>query len=313
MQKDYDKKLFRLIKILNLINDSKATNTADLSTEFNISRRTAQRDISRLVSAGFPIIEDELHKGVYRFFEGYSLKGLAVSDQEVSLLVSLCEVAHHMGGEFERAYKSIFAKVMNTREWDSPFFVMMPKAAKAAANDGLMKSAQESIEGNRRIRFLYETAEGTKKTLVVDPLKLIYYEGYWYLAIRFPGQNWIIKYRMDRVRELEVLADCFKPPKSLKKILQDTQSIWFSEKRDKTIRIQVSADAAPFFDDRPYFPVQKVIKRKKDGSIILETTVCHYMEAIPVIHRWIPHLTVLSPKELSDKVKKTVSSYLKSL
>lgn len=313
MQKDYDKKLFRLIKILNVIQEAKKTNTADLATEFNISRRTAQRDISRLMSAGFPIIEDELHKGVYRFYAGYTLKGLAVSDEEVSLLVSLCEVARHMGGDFEKAYKSIFAKVMNTREWDSPFFVMMPKAAKPAANDGMMKCTQEAIEGNRRVHFIYETAEGEQKSLVADPLKLIYYEGFWYLAVRFPGQDWIIKYRMDRVRELEVLEERFKPPKDFKKILQDTQSIWFSEKRDKIVRIRIAADAAPFFIDRSYLPVQKVVKRNKDGSVVVETTVCHYMEAVPTIQRWMPHLTVLSPKELSDKIKKTVSSYLKTL
>ena len=129
-KKDYDKKLFRLIKILNLLQEARKANTADLAGEFNISRRTAQRDIARLMAAGFPIIEDELEKGVYCFVPGYSLKGLAVSDEEVSLLVSLCEVSRHMGGEFSEAYKTIFAKVMNVREWDSPFYVMMPKAGK---------------------------------------------------------------------------------------------------------------------------------------------------------------------------------------
>lgn len=313
MKKDYDKKLFRLIKILNVIQESKKTNTANLATEFNISRRTAQRDICRLIAAGFPIVEDELQKGVYRFFPGYSLKGLSISEQEVSLLVSLCDVARHMGGEFEKAYKSIFAKVMNTGEWDSPFFVMMPKAAKPLKDDALMKSAQEAIEGNRRIRLVYQTAEGEEKTFVMEPLKLIYYEAFWYLASRFPGQEWIIKNRMDRVRKLEVLEERFKPSKALQKMLLETQSIWFTEKRDKVVRIKVSGEVAQFFGDRNYFPLQKIVKRNNDGSLIVQTTLCHYMEAIPSIYRWIPHLTVLSPKELAAEIKKNVSSYLKAL
>jgi predicted DNA-binding transcriptional regulator YafY len=270
-KRDYDKKLFRLIKILNVIQESKATNTADLATEFNISRRTAQRDISRLIAAGFPIIEDDLQKGVYRFYEGYTLKGLAVSDEEVSLLVSLCDMARNMGGDFAKAYQSIFAKVMNTREWDSPFFVMMPKAAKPMKNEGMMKTVQDAIEQNKRVRMRYVTGEGEKKTFVVEPLKLIYYEAFWYLAVRFPGQDWIFKNRLDRIQELEVLEDRFKPPTDLKKVLQDTQSIWFNEKRDKIARIKVSAEAAPFFEDRNYLPRQKVVKRNKDGSIVLES------------------------------------------
>lgn len=313
MKKDYDKKLFRLIKILNVIQESKKTNTADLAAEFNISRRTAQRDIGRLITAGFPIIEDELQKGVYRFYSGYSLKGLSVSDAEVSLLVSLCDVARHMGGDFSRAYKNIFAKVMNTGEWDSPFFVMMPKAGKAMKNEGFLKTAESAISANKRVRVIYENAEKERKESVLEPLKLIYYEGYWYLALRFPDQDWIITYRLDRIRELVVLEESFKPPKNLQKILQQSQSIWFNEKRDRIVRIKVSTDAAPYFEDRSCFPLQKIVKRNKDGSIVLETKLCHYMEALPSIYRWIPHLTVVSPKELGDKIKRNVASYLRRL
>jgi predicted DNA-binding transcriptional regulator YafY len=313
MKKDYDKKLFRLIKILNVLQEAKKTNTADLAAEFNISRRTAQRDIGRLIIAGFPIIEDELQKGVYRFFAGYSLKGLSVSDEEVSLLVSLCDVARHMGGDFAQAYKNIFAKVMNTGEWDSPYFVMMPKAAKAMANADFLKTAEAAINAKKRVRMIYETIEKELKEFVLEPLKLIYYEGYWYLASRMLDKEWIIKNRLDRIKELEVLGEGFQPPKNLQKILQDSHSIWFTEKRDLVVRIKVAAEVALFFEDRSYFPLQKIVKRNKDGSIVLETKLCHYMEAIPSINRWIPHLTVLSPKELSDQIKTSVSSYLKTL
>jgi len=37
------------------------------------------------------------------------------------------------------------------------------------------------------------------------------------------------------------------------------------------------------------------------------------MEAIPTIYRWLPHLSVLSPKELADKIRKDVAGYLKFL
>ena len=312
MKQEYDKKLYRLIKILNVLQEEKSAKTADLAAEFKVSRRTAQRDIARLTAAGFPIIEDELANGVYRFYPGYSLKGLAVSNEEVSLLVSLCDVARQMGGDFSKAYKSIFAKVMNTREWDSPFFVMMSKAARPMKNEGLLKAAQEAVEGNRRVRMAYVTGDSERETCVVEPLKLIYYDAYWYLAVRYSGQGWIFKNRLDRIQKLEMLEERFTPPAKLKKMLQDTQSIWFNEKRDKVARIKVSADAAPFFKDRSFFPRQKIVKRSRDGSLVLETTLCHYMEAIPAIQRWIPHLSVLAPKELRDTIRKSVSAYLKA-
>lgn len=313
MKKDYDKKLFRLIRILNLIQESKSVNTSDLSAEFNISRRTAQRDIVRLGAAGFPIVEDEVKKGVYSFCPGYSLKGLQVSDAEVSLLVSLCDMAGQMGGEFSEAYKTIFAKVMNTRDWESPFYMMMPRAAKDLENTAFLKPAEAAISAHKRVRILHENAQNELKEYVLEPLKLIYNEGYWYLLLRFPGQTWIITNRLDRIRKLEVLEESFQPPKRLQKMLQETQSIWFNERRDKVVRIRVSAEAAPYFTTRKHFPLQKTVKRHQDGSLVLEAKLCHFMEALTVIYRWIPHLTVISPKELRDTVKKTVAAYVRGL
>lgn len=313
MTKDYDKKLFRLIKILNLIQDSKKTNTAALAAEFNISRRTAQRDVGRLITAGFPIIEDDLQKGAYRFFPGYSLKGLPVSDQEVSLLVSLCDVARNLGGNFSQAYKNIFAKVMNSGDWDSPFFVMMPKAAKSTGNEAIIKTAEAAISAYKRVRINYENASGEKKEAVMEPLKLIFYEGFWYLLVRSPGQDWVIKNRVDRIHKLEVLEERFKPAKGLEKMLQETQSIWFGERRDKVVRIRVAAEVAAYFSARNNLPLQKTVKRGKDGSLVIETKLCHFMEVLPLIYRWIPFLTVISPKELRVTVRKTVSAYLRGL
>lgn len=312
-KKDYDKKLFRLIKILNVIQSSKATNTAELAEEFNISRRTAQRDIARLMAAGFPIIEDETQKGLYRFCPGYSLRGLSVSDEEVSLLVSLCDVAKHMGGDFDKAYKNIFAKVMNTGEWDSPFFVMMPKAVEGMADEEFRKTAESAVSDRKRVRMVYKPVGRGRKELVLEPLKLIYYEGFWYMAARVPMRNWIIKIRLDRIHKLEVLEEKFKPHKSLVKILQESQSIWFSEKRDKRVRIKVSSEVVPYFFERKHLPRQKVVKRSKDGSVVIEAVLCHYMEAIPLIYRWIPHLTVLSPKDLAEDIRGQVAAYLKTL
>lgn len=313
-KKDYDKKLFRLIKILNVLQESRGTDTAALAAEFNISRRTAQRDIGRLVAAGFRIEQDELKKGFYRFCDGYSLKGLSVSDAEASLLVSLCDVARSMGGEFSEAYGSIFAKVMNTREWESPFFVMMPKPGKHAADAGLLAAAREAVERCRQVRMRYKTAAGEEKAFDVEPLKLVYHEGFWYLLWRFPGGDRVSKNRLDRVLELETLAQRFTPPKGLQRMLRESEnSIWFGGKRDKPARIQVSKDAAPYFLEQDRFPLQKVVKRNRDGSVIVETKLCHFMEALPTIYRWIPQLVVLSPKELADEVRKQVSSYLKSL
>ena len=43
----------------------------------------------------------------------------------------------------------------------------------------------------------------------------------------------------------------------------------------------------------------------------IELTISVYMEIIPPIQRYIPHIGVIEPDELKDRVKENISSYLK--
>jgi predicted DNA-binding transcriptional regulator YafY len=313
MDHGYDKKLFRLVKMLNLLQEKGKITTLELAEEFNISRRTAQRDISRLSAAGFPVTESEEEKGTYSFFEGYSLRKLPLSDKEASLLVFTCDIARQLGGGFEDAYKNIFAKLLSGGDWNSPFYLMSAKPSAAKNVRPFFTQAQTAIERHCQIRLTYNPAGGKQKSYTLEPLKLVFNEGHWYLVSRVAGLEWIVKNRLDRIEKLETLSKTFVPPKNMDKILRDSSSIWFTEKRDIKVRLRVSAEIAESTISRARFPLQKIIKRHKDGSVILETTLCHYLEAIPTIYRCIPYIKVLSPKDLAQSVKRDISSYLKNL
>ena len=51
----------------------------------------------------------------------------------------------------------------------------------------------------------------------------------------------------------------------------------------------------------------------KDGSITIEARASSYMEIIPNLMRWMPMVTVVSPKELKDEVRKKITAYLKKI
>ncbi|MBF0479756.1 MAG: WYL domain-containing protein, partial [Candidatus Omnitrophica bacterium] len=66
-----------------------------------------------------------------------------------------------------------------------------------------------------------------------------------------------------------------------------------------------------YFKDRIYFPKQKVVEEKKDGSIIIETLPAHPDEIIHTVTHWLPHIRVVSPEKLKLHVKGMVEEYLK--
>ena len=313
MDRGYDKKLFRLVKMLNLLQEKGKIATFELAEEFNTSRRTAQRDIARLSAAGFPIVESAEEHGAYSFLEGYSLGRLPLSDKEASLLVFTCDIARQLGGGFEDAYKSIFAKLLSGPGWNSPFCLLSPKPPAGKNNQPFFSEARSAIEMRRQLRITYSPAGGGQKTYALEPLKLAFCEGYWYLVSRVAGLDWIVKNRLDRIQKLETLEKTFAPPGNLDKILRESSSPWFTEKRNKKVRLRIDAEIAESFVNRAYFPLQKIQKKYKDGSIVIETMVCHYLEAIPTIYRGIPYIRVLAPDDLAKTVRRDIAAYLKTL
>jgi predicted DNA-binding transcriptional regulator YafY len=85
----------------------------------------------------------------------------------------------------------------------------------------------------------------------------------------------------------------------------------FSEKRDKKITLKIDKEVAHFFKQKKFFPLQKIKKEQKDGSLIVECKACQEMEVMPTIMHWIPYITVIEPKSLQGEIKKIVKTYLK--
>jgi predicted DNA-binding transcriptional regulator YafY len=303
----YDKKIFRLWTILNRLDTRKKISTCELSEEFNVSYRTVQRDLQLLGEAGFPIVATE--KGQHTFSEGFSLKRMEMSEEEASLLSFLYEIAKSLGENFEESFRGILRKVL-AKECDSPFYVKIPEGVKLDKKMPYVKDLEKAIETSSVIEMDYEKPEGDK-WLRVHPLKIMFFEGFWYLLARIEGKEWIVKLRLEKIRNLKVMEDTFDEPENLKTMLEESVNIWFSEKRDKKVVLKVDKEVARYFKQREYFPLQKIKKENKDGSLVVESMVSDHMEVIPNIMRWIPNVRVVSPAGLKEEIASRIEKYLK--
>ena len=70
-------------------------------------------------------------------------------------------------------------------------------------------------------------------------------------------------------------------------------------------------EVARYFLRKPLNKSQRVLKIYDDESVDLELTITDYMEIIPTIQRYIPHIGVIEPDELKDRVKENIDLYLK--
>lgn len=305
--KDYDKKIFRLISILNKLDSEGKVYSRTLADEYNVSMRTIQRDLELLNMTGFLL--DSPDKGLYKFIEGFSLKKMKLTNEEASLLTVLFEITKSLGSNFEESFRKILAKVLS-QEYDSPFYIKMPDGLKIPKDYPFMATLEEAIDYCEKITIHYKSheKEGDYK---LCPLKIIFFDGFWYLLAKPEDKNWLIKFRLENILSVESIGGHFLPPKNLKTILDQSVNILFPEKRDKKVTLKVDKEAARYFKKKIYLPLQKIKKVNKDGSLIVETKVSQFAEIMPVILRWIPYVVIETPKNFKKEVKCIVAKYLR--
>jgi len=308
--RDYDKRIFRLLSILNKLDGGEKVSSRQLAEDFNVTLRTIQRDLEILNRAGFLIASSQ--KGIYSFEEGFSLKKMKLSSEEASLLTFICEISQSLGTKFESSFRNILRKVIQ-QEYDSPFYAKMPEGMKLDKTLPFVEDLESAIDEYQKIEVEYLTVEGKSKHFNLDPLKIIFFDGFWYLLGRVSDKDLILKLRLERIKQVNTLEDYFEPPENLKTMLDQSVNIWFTQERDKKIVFKVDKETAEFFKEKIYFPLQKVIKVNKDGSLLIEAKASRYEEVLSIIMHWIPHVVVVSPVELKTLVKTTVDRYRKLL
>lgn len=307
--KQYDKKIFRIISILNMLDKEGVVRTSELAEEFGVNVRSVQRDLALINATGFPVMS--LEKGEYRFVDGFSLRKVKLTHQEASLLSLMKDVTQDLGNELEDSFKALYSKVMGVEE-ESPYYIKIADGFKLDSEYPFINSMKEAIEEAKKIYLCYDKHDGKgKKCFELDPLKLIFFNGMWYLLCRVEHKDSIIKLRLDNISDVQVLNKHFLYEENLRKVLDESTNVWFQGKRDILVKMKVNAKVAPYFAKKKYFPLQRTVKKHQDGSITIESKISYHMEVVPDILKWIPYIKVLSPKSIKDEIDSRIKEYLK--
>lgn len=139
--KSYDRKIFRLIYILNKFNSGISLTTSKLAQEFNVSKRTVQRDIQLLDSAGFPLVDSG--RG-YKFINGFSLQKINVTSEEKFLLDIFYNLFSKIGEPLDKVAKDFMNKVLLS-------------AQKSKADDNKSLSSRQETVLKNEIRKLSDS------------------------------------------------------------------------------------------------------------------------------------------------------------
>ncbi len=291
--KNYDLLANRLLLILTKFNNGEELTIEELVQEFNVTKRTIQRDLhDRLMKQStIPIIKNN---GTYYLDKCYLGKVNFDDIYNLSNFTNLNKIFPSFSKNFaqrlldKNVTKAYLIKTYNFEEIEE--FLKE------------FKEIEKAIINKQSLQLVYR-----EKEREVEPYKLANVKGIWYLIAL---QNNIIKtFTFRKITHLKLLDKSFKIDANILRSIEDDETIWFSNSKIEVI-LKIDSYASQFFKRRKVMVYQKILEEYEDNSILISTQMTFENEVLELVRSMIPHITIVSPYSLQEKLEASLKSYL---
>ena len=304
---NFENRINRLSIILELLSKGYELSTPNLVERFGVTKKIIQTDFKEYL---LPLFLDEkiyydYSSKTYKAKNNFLTKTLFSSD-ELSIIAIL-----------KNKSKDKYSDIDLSSKVDTLFL----KFEDELTNTLYQKSSVEKIDNFKdeiiQIKNAVESKSIIKcfyndKNREIYPLKILNLKGFWYLIIYEPNDNKIKTFHLNTIKNIEVLNTHFSFYEEKINSFDNAISAYYKP-NNPSILIQLFMDkeVSRYFLRKPLNKSQRVLKTYDDESVDLELTITDYMEIIPTIQRYIPHIGVIEPQELKDRVKSNIEIYLK--
>ena len=304
---NFNIRINRLSQILELLNKGYELSTPNLVERFGVTKKIIQTDFKEYILPLF--VDDKIYydysSKTYKAKNNFLTKTLFSSD-ELSIIAIL-----------KNKSKDKYSDDDLSPKVDSLFL----KFEDELTNKLYQTSSIEKIDNFKNEIIQIKNAVETKsiikcfyndKNREIYPLKILNLEGFWYLIIFEPIDNKIKTFHLNTIKNIEVLNTHFSFDEEKINSFDNAISAYYKP-NNAPILVQLFMDkeVSRYFMRKPLNKSQRVLKIYDDESVDLELTITDYMEIIPTIQRYIPHIGVIEPDELKMKVKENIDLYRK--
>ena len=215
----------------------------ELAAELEVSVRTIYRDATSLQIAGVPLQADAGHDGGYELSGGYStdLTGLTTDEAAALFLAGVPGLASElgMGGSVSTLrHKLVAALPAEQRQaatrMSRSFHLDAPGWYQHVERPQHLAAVTGAVLNERKVRVRYESWE-RESTKTLEPYGLVLKGGNWYLIAASARKNGrTATYRVDHIRDIEVLDDAFSRPDDFDLAKYWTESVIAFRERART-------------------------------------------------------------------------------
>ena len=294
----------RLFELLYLLVEKREVTAGELAKRLEVSERTIYRDVDALSAAGIPVYAQKGKGGGVRLMDQFVLdKALLSQSQQDEVLFALQAIRATGGGEEALSRLSALFR-RDGGDWLEVDFTDWGSASAERENFSLVK---RSILERRPLTFTYYSSAGEKSRRTVEPARLVFKSGCWYLsAFCRSKQDWRI-FRLVRMEELtpeEGSCPPRRPPAQLEPPMPEGY-------RGVDLRLRFAPSAA--WRVRDYFHPRQIAPQP-DGTLLVECTFPEDQWLLSFLLSFGGQLEVLAPDYwrdiLKEELKKSLEVYI---
>jgi predicted DNA-binding transcriptional regulator YafY len=293
----------RHAEILERLENAEELSIGELAREWNVDPKTIQRDFDKLKQIYPGRVERGEDKKRYR--KPLSRRAQNDGDMVLGMLESMVK---DMGVDFYKKAHPLLERLQ--RQIKSPFYTRLDVEDIGSKFDIVIR-LEKAIDQKREVTITYAPYGGKipKEYSNVRPIKVIVYEGFWYLLAQH--DDYTKKFYIKSINSCEINDTLFKHNQKIIDRLENSINVWFSTGEEPyEVRLWVDKEVVVYFERKPVAKNQKLYKQP-DGSAELVLKVTSDEEIYPILKYWMPNVRIIEPEYIQENFEKVLSSYLK--
>lgn len=295
-------------------------NAARLAEKFEVSGKTAQRDIAllrdRLMA---PIEYDPFHKGYHYTADHFELPYLPASQHEVLCLLAARQLLQHAAGGFiSRELESLGEKLFAAAGEVGLNPVTVARAFSATwsgytpAHEEAFRQTAWALVKRRLIAFTYRSPRTDEVTLrTAEPHHLQHYMASWVLISWCHHRRAWRKFYLARMTNLTILDQTFEPrPETQWRPLLESAFGLFQGGKPTRVTLRFCPFRARWIRQQHWHPDQ-ILAEQPDGCLELTLPVADFREIKMRILQFGADCEVIAPAALRDEIRAEIDKMAK--
>jgi predicted DNA-binding transcriptional regulator YafY len=304
----------RLLDLDRRLRNSEYPNCTTFAVEWEISTKTAQRDLEFLQNRlGAPLEYDALKRGYFYTEPTFMMPAVQMSEGELAaLLIASRALREFQGTPMAEQLESVFEKLadflpeqisVNPHELFAQFSFTAPPSLPVKPD--IWQTLLKALLQKQMVEIRYGRNKNTSK---IKPLHLANLKGDWYLFVQYDGFDNFRQIKLARIQSAKLLKQHFAPIAfPADEFLDSTFGRFAGENEPYQVKLLFHPDAAGDVTEREWHPKQ-TLRELKNGSVELEFGAKGLQEVMHWVLAWGRYCKVKAPKELKQMVVEEIAA-----